>query len=567
MDRLSTSDIMVFLLGLGTLLAAARFLGEFAQRWNQPAVLGEMVAGILLGPTVLGAVAPGLTGFLFPEHGPAALALDGFSTLAIILFLLVAGIEVDLSTMWRQGRAAAAIGVAGTIFPFALGYGTALLLPGVLGNNRGSDSQIFALFFATALSISALPVIAKTLMDLALYRSDLGMVVIGAAVFNDLVGAMIFAVILGMMGTASGHGGSIASTIWLTLAFTIGILTVGRWLINRALPYLQAHTSWPGGVLAFALTLSIFGAAFTEWVGVHAIFGAFLAGVAIGDSPHLRERTRTIISDFVSFIFAPVFFAGIGLRVNFVAAFDLPLVLLVLAVACVGKIVSCGLAARWSGMPSREAWAVGFAMNARGAIEIIFGLLALEFGMIDDRMFVALVIMALGTSILSGPLMSRLLRLKKARHISDYLLPRTYVAPLTALDREEAIRSLAESACNGTRLSADVVREAVLQRERLMSTGIGNGLAIPHARIDGLSRPILAMGISHEGVDFDSPDGEPAQLIFLILTPQQNNQAQIEILADLARVFKHPEARRRALQTSKYTEFLALLRTWEHRPD
>jgi Kef-type K+ transport system membrane component KefB/mannitol/fructose-specific phosphotransferase system IIA component (Ntr-type) len=565
MDRLSSSDIMALLLGLGTLLATARFLGEWAQRWNQPAVLGEMLAGILLGPTVLGSVAPRLMQSLFPEQGGAALALDGFSTLAIILFLLVAGIEVDLSTMWRQGKAAAAIGIAGTVFPFALGYSSAMLLPGVLGHSGNSDPQIFALFFATALSISALPVIAKTLMDLALYRSDLGMVVIGAAVFNDLVGAMIFAVILGMMGaTGAAHGSSIAGTIWLTVGFTIGILTIGRWLINRTLPYLQAHTSWPGGVLAFALSLAIFGAAFTEWVGVHAIFGAFLVGVAIGDSPHLRERTRTIISDFVSFIFAPVFFASIGLRVNFVQAFDLPLVLLVLGVACVGKIVSCGLAARWSGMNVREAWAVGFGMNARGAIEIIFGLLALKFRLIDDRMFVALVVMALVTSIMSGPAMSWLLRLKRPRHLSDYLQPRTFVPALTATTREEAIRGLASAAAAGTRLEPEAVQEAVLLREQLMSTGMGNGLAIPHARVDSLTSPVLALGISRDGIDFDAPDGEPAHLVFLILTPVQDNSAQIEILADLARVFKNPEARRRALQVSNYTQFLAMLRTWEH---
>lgn len=564
MERLSSSEIVILLLGLGTLLALARLLGEWAQRWNQPAVLGEMLAGILLGPTVLGSIAPGLTNYLFPTTGSAALALDGFSTLAITLFLLVAGIEVDLSTMWRQGRAAATIGIAGTVFPFALGYSSAVLIPGILGRGGDSDPQIFALFFATALSISALPVIAKTLMDLALYRSDLGMVIIGAAVFNDLVGAMIFAVILSMMGSGSAHGSSIAGTIWLTMGFTAFVLTIGRWLINRTLPYLQAHTSWPGGVLAFALSLSIFGAAFTEWVGVHAIFGAFLVGVAIGDSPHLRERTRTIIGDFISFIFAPVFFASIGLRVNFVQAFDLSLILVVLGVATVGKVVSCGWAARFSGMTVRESWAVGFGMNARGAIEIIFGLLALEYGMIDDRMFVALVVMALGTSIISGPFMSRVLRLKRPRKLSDFLTARTFISDMLAGSREEAISILANAACTGSSLQFQSVQEAVLAREQLMSTGIGNGLAIPHARIEGLSTPILALGISRVGVDFNAPDGEPAQLVFLILTPLQDNNAQIEILADLARVFKNPQARDKALLVENYTQFLALLRTWEH---
>ncbi|HPZ97889.1 MAG TPA: cation:proton antiporter [Phycisphaerae bacterium] len=377
MERLSSSEITILLLGLGVLLTTARLLGELAQRWGQPAVLGEMLAGILLGPTVLGTLAPSVNHYLFPETGAAALAMDGFSTLAITLFLLVAGIEVDLSTMWRQGRAAAIIGLAGIAVPFVLGYAVAVQLPTFIPEalaNGDADVRLFALFFATALSISALPVIARTLMDLALYRSDLGMTVIAAAILNDLAGWIIFAIILSLMGTTAGHAASVPGTIALTLGFSLLMLTVGRWAIHRCLPWIQAHTSWPAGVLAFALCVALFCAAFTEWIGVHAIFGAFLAGVAIGDSPHLREHTRTIIGDFVSFIFAPVFFAGIGLRVNFAEEFHLPLVLLVLAIACVGKVVGCGLGARSAGLARREAWAIGFGMNARGAMEIILGL-------------------------------------------------------------------------------------------------------------------------------------------------------------------------------------------------
>lgn len=561
MERLAPSDVIVLLLSLGVLLGVARFLGELAQRWNQPAVLGEMLAGIIFGPTLLGRFAPELTHFLFPTTGPAAIALDGFASLAIVLFLLVAGIEVDLSVMWRQGKAAGSIGIAGTIFPFALGYVAALAMPGILGHNGTSDPHIFALFFATALSITALPVIAKVLMDLGLYRSDLGMVIVGAAVFNDLVGAVMFAIILSMMDTGVEHGVGAAGAIGLTLGFAVVILTIGRSLIHRGLPWLQAHTSWPGGVLAFALCVALVCSAFTEWIGVHAIFGAFLAGVAIGDSSHLREHTRTIINDFVSFIFAPVFFATIGLRVNFVAEFDFVLVMLVLVIACVGKIGSCGIAARWMGLPASEAWAIGFGMNARGAIEIIFGLLALQYALIDERMFVALIVMALVTSIMSGPAMNRVLRPHKPRKLSDFLNGRAFLSPLTATDREQAIGMLTEAACTGTNLSTPQVREAVLAREAVMSTGMGDGLAIPHARIDGLNRPILAVGVSKIGVDFNSPDGEPATLIFLILTPQQDNSAQIEILADLARIFRDPDARRVAQDTTSYTQFLALLRT------
>ena len=232
----------------GALLFVARVLGELAERLHQPAVLGELLAGILLGPTVLGNVAPGFAGFLFPEHGPNAVVLEAIATLAIVFFLLVAGIEVDLSTVWRQGNIGLKVGIVGMVIPFALGLLAAWVAPRALGREPDADALVFALFLATALSITALPVIAKTLMDLGLYRSDMGMAVVSAAIFNDLVGWIAFAIIMGMMGTVSAHAHSIPLTITLTLGFVAVMLTLGRWAIHRVLPALQAYTRWPGGV-------------------------------------------------------------------------------------------------------------------------------------------------------------------------------------------------------------------------------------------------------------------------------------------------------------------------------
>jgi Kef-type K+ transport system membrane component KefB/mannitol/fructose-specific phosphotransferase system IIA component (Ntr-type) len=561
MDTLSTTEITALLLSLAVLLAAARLLGEIAKRLNQPAVLGEILAGVLLGPTLLGALAPGLEVFLFPRQGGAALARDGLMMLAITLFLLVAGMEVNLSSVWRQGRLALSVGVAGIVGPFLLGFGAAWWLPQQLGIAPGTDPLIFALFIATALSISALPVIAKTLMDLDLYRSDLGMMVIAAAVFNDLVGWVIFAVILGLLGSGGGHTLSIGATIWLTLGFALFMLSWGRALLHRALPWIHAHTSWPGGVLGFALALALVCAAFTEWIGVHAIFGSFLAGVALGDSPHLRQRTRTTIAQFVSFIFAPLFFASIGLQVDFIAHFDPQLVLLVLLIACLGKVAGCGLGGRLAGMPQREAWALGFGLNARGAMEIILGMLALQYGVIDERLFVALVVMALVTSLMSGPAMQWLLRLKKPRRFLDFLRPRAFFAQLAAQSRDQAIEELARPLASALGLDPLQVVQAVKERERLMATGLGSGLAVPHARLDGLAGPAVGLGLSRAGIDFDAPDGRPAQLIFLLLTPRNDDGAQLEILADIARTFRARGLREQALNAVSYTELVGLIRS------
>lgn len=563
MASLSAQEITAFLLSLAILLAAARLLGEIAKRLNQPAVLGEILAGILLGPTLLGAVAPATSVFLFPLEGGGALAREGLMVLAITLFLLVAGMEVNLSSVWRQGRLALSVGVAGIVGPFAIGFGMAWWLPQQMGIAAGTDPLIFALFIATALSISALPVIAKTLMDLNLYRSDLGMMVIAAAVFNDLVGWIIFAVILGMLGSGGGHALSVAGTIWLTLGFALFMMTWGRALLHRALPWIHAHTSWPGGVLGFALALALVCAAFTEWIGVHAIFGSFLAGVALGDSSHLRQRTRATIAQFVSFIFAPLFFAGIGLKVNFVAHFDLVLVVLVLVIACIGKVVGCGIGGRLAGMPTREAWALGFGLNARGAMEIILGMLALQYGVIDERLFVALVIMALVTSLMSGPAMQWLLRLKKPRRFRDFLRPRAFFSHLKAGTRDEAIDELSLALAGALGLDPQLVATAVRQRERLMATGLGSGLAVPHARLDGLAGPAVGLGISRAGIDFDAPDGRAANLVFLLLTPRNDDGAQLEILADIARTFRSRNVREQALKATSFTEFVGLVRSNE----
>ena len=409
---METHDLTALFLALGVLLAAARGLGELARRCKQPEVLGEILAGIILGPTIMGVLAPGLMAALFPTEGPAATALTGLTTLSITLFLLVAGLEVDLPTMRQHGKVAFGIGLWGMLVPFALGFGVALSAPGLLEQQPRASAVVVALFFGTALSISALPVIARVLMDLNIYRTRVGAVAIGAAFGDNLFGTVMFATILGLMGAQAQNGWVIGARALVALGFAALMLTVVRGSVHRALPWIETHMSRSSGV-GFALCLTLLGAALSEALGVHAILGAFLVGVVVGDSTHFREQTRAAILHFVSAFFAPLFFATIGLHVNFARSFDWRLVLVVLALATAGKLVGCGLSARASGWTGRESAAIGFAMNARGAMEIVFGLLGYQHGIISERMLVALIVMAIATSMMSGPAMQRLLRLER----------------------------------------------------------------------------------------------------------------------------------------------------------
>lgn len=560
MHALESSEAMAFFLAVGILLAAARLFGEFARRLEQPVVVGEILAGVLLGPTVLGAWAPKAMEFLFPRTGPCALALDGLSQLSVVLFLLVAGMEVDLSAVWRQGRSVITVGIAGIVVPFALGFMAAWWAPQHFGMQGHVEHLISALFFATALSISSLPVIAKTLMDLDLYRSDMGMTVVAAAVLDDVVGWIIFAVLAGMIGVPSFDRFPIVHIIVLTIGFSLVILVLGRWLFNYVLSLLESRVHWPGAILTFAFVVTLIGAALMQWIGTHPIFGSFLVGVAIGDSPHLREKTRKAIEEFVSFVFAPLFFAGIGLKVNFAAHFDLALVLFVIVIASTGKVVGCGVGARLGGTSWPESWAIGFGMNSRGAMQIILGVFALNHGIIDERMFVALVTMAIVTSMTSGVAIKRLVTTRRPYRFIEHLAPQSFLSALQARDRLEAIRELAEAASSVSGLNSRFIEAEVVKREKAMPTGISNGIAVPHARLDGLARPVVGLGISRQGIDFDASDGEPAKMIFLILTPKKDDAAQLELIFDIMTTLKDRALRERVLAASDYNELVELIR-------
>jgi Kef-type K+ transport system membrane component KefB len=569
MTGLSPHDITVFFLAVAILLGAARIAAEIAQKFHQPAVIGEILAGVLLGPTVFGALLPRAQAAIFPSTGAVAIALDSLSTLSIGLFLLVAGMEVDLSAVWKQGKTAIRVGAFGIIVPFLFGFVPALFAPGWFGAAGGIDPILFAMFFATAMSITALPVIVKILFDLRLYQTNLAVTIVSAAILNDLVGWIIFAFVLSLIGVGVTTF-SPAVTALLTILFAAFVLTIGRWLVNRSLPWIQANTDWPAGVLAFAFSFTMLAAAFTEWIGVHAIFGAFLFGVALGDSSHLRRRTRATIDQFVSFIFAPIFFASIGLRADFVAHFDIVLVLVVLLIASAGKILGCSLAARWAGFDKRESWAIGFGMNARGAMEIVLGLLALQAGIIGEELFVALIVMALVTSMASGLLIQRSFGRKRSVSFLKFLASKCFIPALETIDRHDAIRRLTTAAAEAAGIEPGRAVEVVLARERLFNSSMGHGLAIPHARLDGLAQPVVAVGLSRRGLAFDAADGMPVHVIVVILAPAADPALHLALLGSVARAFRRPEvAAHAAASVTTMTELRAFLRveTVQHEAD
>jgi len=533
---LSPTDITIFLLSISVILFFARGFGELLRYLKQPIVIGEIIAGIILGPTILGTIFPETFNSLFNQSEEVVIALNGITLLGVVMLLLISGIEIDLSLVLRQSKVAVIISMLGIIFPFGVGFFSAYFFPQYLGLTDYNMRLVYALFVGTALSITALPVVARTLMDLQIFKSEIGYLIMAAAMFNDLIGWIIFSVVLGMIGQNSEHPLSLSSLILTIIGFILFVLLFVRKFINYSIPFIQRRFTFPGGVLNFIFILGFLGAAFTEYIGVHAIFGVFIVGIAIGDSVHLKEETREIIYQFVTNIFAPLFFVSIGLRINFIENFDLVLVVVFLVLAFAGKVIGCSIGAYMGGMNKNDSLIIGFGMNSRGAMEIVLATLAFQYNLINEKVFVAIVIMALVTSISSAPIMNYFLKKAKTRLRFDMLLKNESVIFTKENSKYGVIKELCTYVANSKKLDLNVVYDEVIKREETISTGLGNHLAIPHARIN-IKEPIVAVAVQPEGIEWNSLDNLPAKLIILLLTPADKPEIQLKLLSDIAKKF------------------------------
>lgn len=396
------------------MLSVALVFGQVMRKLHQPAVLGELAGGILLGPTVFGALAPNTYTWLFPAEDVISSGREAVIKIGMLFFLFVGGLEVNLVHLQRRGLSVALASLLGILVPFGLGFGSVLFLPHVWGPQAYEKTLIFAVFIGAALSISALPVIARILIDLDLIQEEIGVIVMAAATISDLIGWSLFAMIL-----TTFVPDSLDRSLWATLGLVVGfsalVLSVGRWVGQPLLRWLRSSIAWPSGFIGVTTVLVLLAGTLAESIGIHAIFGAFLVGVALGQGLEEENHAREIIYHFAISFFAPLYFVSIGLKADFAVNFDLRLVLLLLFIACVGKICGAGLGAWAGGMTLRAALAIGFGMNARGAMEMILASVAFEYKLIDQRIFVALVVMALVTSLLSAPALQRLMNKSAAK--------------------------------------------------------------------------------------------------------------------------------------------------------
>lgn len=564
---LNEEHILIFLAQLSVLLGVAKVLGELGRKWGCPPLAGEILTGILLGPTIFGRFMPDLQAHLFPTGLVHQNMLETVSWLGVLFLLLVTGFEVNLSTVLKQGKAALILGIVGVIVPLTVGCAVFWWMPESY-YGASATRLSFTLFLATAASISAITVIARVLHDLDVLRSDVGLTTLSGFVVNDLFGWLIFTVVLGLTaqgdGGMEGHGGSrsIVMVFVLILAFGVFCLTLGSRLVGALIRKLNRipELPQPATTLALVAFLGLVCGAITQWIGMHAILGFFVAGIMAGNTADVSERSREIISQMIHAVFVPIFFASIGLKIDFLRELDLTMMVVFTAVAVGGKFVGAWLAAQISGFRKMDAMTIGIAFIPGGAMEIILGMLAIEFKLISQATFVAIVFAALMSSVAVGPLYAWALRRQPKEDIGDYVETGMVLLGLVGVDRWEAIPTLCATVPTKV-CDVQTVTKAVLEREKLMGTGLEAAVAVPHARLPGLKKPVIGLGLSTNGIDWDCRDGKEVQFVFLVLTPEDAPGTQLLILGAIANAMTDEKVRTALLTAKSQKEASRVLRS------
>lgn len=406
---MSFQDLLLLSAQIVLLIAAAAVLGKAAKYIGLPKITGELSAGILLGPTLLGHFWPETSNFFFPAGSPTIHVREMIVHTGLLFFLLSAGMELQPEYLKKNARTVAVCSILGMIIPFTLGWLFVIYFPGIL--ETGPDNTRFMAFFlGTALSISALPVIAKILIDLKLMQTRFGTLVMSAAAIDDLAGWILFSALLTAFQGGPVSASALAVKIFL-LGSTAAAAVIFQPFVEKTFVRFQSRSS-EKITLVFILLLTLLTAKAAEILGMHSVFGAFVTGILFSGAAQASEKFHKKLLYLVSHFFAPLFFASVGLKINFTFHFNFLLVAGIFVTACIGKITGVTAGGILSGLPRKESFALGFAMNARGAMGMVLAATALEYGMIRGDLFAALVLMALGTSIMSAPAIHALL-LKK----------------------------------------------------------------------------------------------------------------------------------------------------------
>ena len=406
----SDHQLLLFLVDVGTLFLAARVGGEVAARIGIPLHVGELLAGIALGPSLLGWLSPGAFEALFPADPVIRSVLEIMNWLGIIFLVTLAGLETRLGVLKEAGRAVLGAWIGGFFLPFAFGFALGMVFPASLVP-PGVERPVFALFLAVAMSLSAIPVIARILMDLGMFQTRTGMVIMSSALADDTIGWIVLAVVAGL---ATGSGGGIETAAWAlagTGLFVGTAFTVGRPLVKRAVKA-SRRLRVPHAETSAILLLVFVGGAITQAIGVHLVLGCFVMAILIGRTPKKDPQAIESIRHIGMGFLVPFFFTFTGIKVDLTAMRGGTFLVMVAAVlvACLGKVVGGSIGARLGGLPKWEALSVGVGLNARGAMELVIAAVGLSIGILNEASYAIIVVIAITTTVMAAPLLRATMR-------------------------------------------------------------------------------------------------------------------------------------------------------------
>jgi Kef-type K+ transport system membrane component KefB len=410
--------LSILLLQLVLIIIASRLVGKLFLMMGQPRVMGEIVAGIILGPSLLGQLSPNTMAFLFPAESLEPLRL--LSQVGVVLFMFVVGMELEIGDLRKKAYVAIMVSHASIVVPFFLGVTLSLLVYRSESPTRTSFTP-FALFVGVAMSVTAFPVLARILEDRGLSKTTLGGIALTCAAFDDVTAWCLLALVI-----AIARADAMLPAI-ITIAFVIAFITVMIFLVKPVLARLAGLTSEDErhrrGLVALILVFVFASALITEIIGIHALFGAFLAGVVMPAATGIRDMLKARLETLSLVVLLPLFFAFNGLRMQITVLNDWQSWLLcglIVVVAIAGKLGGSMFMARWTGMGWRDSFSLGVLMNTRGLVELIVLSIGYDLGILSARTFAMLVLMALITTFMTGPLLS-LVKFGQSEPLSDKL--------------------------------------------------------------------------------------------------------------------------------------------------
>jgi Kef-type K+ transport system membrane component KefB/nucleotide-binding universal stress UspA family protein len=401
------SSIALFIAELGVLLLVGRLMGEIAQRIGQPPVMGQLIGGVLLGPSVFGLLWPHGQHLLFGAGADQKNMIEGVSQLGILMLLLLTGMETDLPLVKRVGRTAIAVAIAGVTVPFICGAALGEMLPDSL-LPKPDARTVTALFLGTALSISSVKIVAMVVREMNFMRRDIGQIIVASAILEDTIGWVIIAVAFGLAAAGTIDIWSAARALLGTLLFLAASLTFGRRVVFSMIRWANDNFRSEFPVITTILVIMAVMALITQWIGVNMVLGAFVAGILVGESPILTRHIDEQLRGLIVALFMPVFFSlsGLSADLTILRSPDLALLALgLICIACFGKFLGAFLGGKLGGLVRSEALALACAMNARGSTEIIIASIGLSMSVLSQNLYTLIVTMAVVTTVSMPPLL------------------------------------------------------------------------------------------------------------------------------------------------------------------